>query len=400
MGLIVQKFGGSSVADRECIFRVAERIAERYRAGDRVVAVVSAQGDTTDELLQKAREINEKPSKREMDVLLSTGEQITISLLAMALEKLGYPVISLTGWQLPVLTDRNNGKAKIKSVDSQRLLGELDQNKIVIAAGFQGINSNHDITTIGRGGSDTSAVALAAALSAEVCEIYTDVDGVHTADPRIVEHPVKLRDISYEEMLELASAGANVLHNRAVEMAQKYNVNLEVKSSFQHVTGTTVKEVSLLEKMVIRGVARDNEVARISTVGIPDEPGRAYKLFHLLAQKNIDVHIILQSIGQSGTKDISFVVSNENLEEALSILCANQAYIGAKEFQYREDVAKVSVVGAGMASNPGVASKIFEALYEEQININMVSTSEIKVSLIVAEEDSEKAVRAIHGKFF
>ena len=276
----------------------------------------------------------------------------------------------------------------------------MDQNKIVIAAGFQGVNGNHDITTIGRGGSDTSEVALAAVLSADVCEIYTDVDGVYTADPRIVENPVKLRDISYEEMLELASAGANVLHNRAVEMAQKYNVNLEVKSSFQHMAGTTVKEVSLLEKMVIRGVARDNDVARVSAVGLPDEPGRAYKLFHLLAQKNIDVHIILQSIGGNGTKDISFVVSKENLDETLEILQSNRDYIGAREFKFREDVAKVSVVGAGMASNPGVASKIFEALYEEQININMVSTSEIKVSLIVGEEDSEKAVRAIHSKFF
>lgn len=400
MSLIVQKFGGSSVADAKKLFNVAERISDEYNKGNQVVVVVSAQGDTTDDLIAKAKEINEKPSRREMDVLLSTGEQITISLLAMALEKKGYPVISLTGWQVAMITDRNNMSARLKTIETQRIRSELDKNKIVIVAGFQGINEYNDITTLGRGGSDTTAVALAAALKADLCEIYTDVDGVYTTDPRIVKTAKKLKDISYDEMLELASLGANVLHNRSVELAKKYNVNMEVKSSFQKIEGTKVKEVGLVEKMLVRGVTRDNDVARISVIGIKDEPGKAYRLFDMLAHKNIGVDIILQSIGRDNKKDISFTVCMNDLEEALRILNENMAVLEAEEIKSRSDVSKVSIVGAGMASNPGVAAKMFEALFEAHINIHMIATSEIKVSVLINEQNAEKAVAAIHDKFF
>ena len=400
MGLIVQKFGGSSVADAEKIFNVAGRVTDAYNAGNQVVVVVSAQGDTTDDLIEKANEINPNHSKREMDVLLSVGEQITISLLAMALEKLGYPVISLTGWQVAMHTDRNNMNARIKHIDTQRLQSELDQKKIVIVAGFQGINRYNDITTLGRGGSDTTAVALAAALNADLCEIYTDVDGVYTTDPRIVKNAKKLKDISYDEMLELASLGANVLHNRSVELAKKYNVALEVKSSFEKIEGTKVREVGNVEKMLVRGVTRDNNVARISVVGINDTPGKAYMLFNLMAKYNINVDVILQSIGREGTKDISFTVPRDHVEEALQILNEQIENLEAKEIKHADNVSKVSIVGAGMASNPGVAAKMFEALYEAQINIHMIATSEIKVSVLIDEKNAEKAVAAIHDKFF
>ena len=400
MNLIVQKFGGTSVANAERIERVAGIITETYNAGNSVAVVVSAQGDTTDELIEKAYEINPNPSKREMDVLLSTGEQITIALLAMQLEKMGYPVISLTGWQVGIKTNKDNTKAKIKTIDTQRLLSELDKKRIVIVAGFQGINSNDDITTLGRGGSDTTAVALAAALKASCCEIYTDVDGVYTADPRIVPNAQKLKDISYDEMLELAALGANVLHSRSVEMAKKYNVNLVVKSSFEKKEGTVVKEVNLVEKMLVRGVTRDNDVARISVIGIKDEPGRAYTLFNCLAQAKISVDVILQSIGRDNTKDITFTVSDSDLEDAYKVICDNKELIGASDIKYKKEISKVSIVGAGMASNPGVAVKMFEALYDAHININMISTSEIKVSVLIDESEAERAVRAIHAKFF
>ena len=400
MGVIVQKFGGSSVADADKIFNVAGRIIDAYKKTDQVVVVVSAQGDTTDDLIEKAKEINTNPSKREMDVLLSTGEQITISLLSMALEKLGYPVISLTGWQVGIQTDSNNMAARIKKIDTQRINSELDKKKIVIVAGFQGINRYNDITTLGRGGSDTTAVALAAALHADICEIYTDVDGVYTADPRIIKNALKLKDVSYDEMLELASLGANVLHNLSVELAKKYNVDLEVKSSFEKIEGTKVKEVGLVEKMLVRGVARDNNVARISVVGIADKPGKAYKLFALLAKGQINVDVILQSIGRENTKDISFTVPADHLDDTLKILNDNLEVLEATEIKYSDKVSKVSIVGAGMASNPGVAAKMFEALYEAQININMISTSEIKVSVLIDEENAERAVKAIHAKFF
>lgn len=399
MSLIVQKYGGTSVANAERVFNVARRVKEYYDKGDRLIVVVSAQGDTTDDLIEKAKEINERPSKREMDVLLSTGEQISMSLLAMALEKLGCPVISLAGWQVGMKTNSDHGNARIQKIDSERLLRELDQNKIVVVAGFQGINRYDDITTLGRGGSDTSAVALAAAVGADLCQIYTDVCGVYTADPRIVPDASKLSDISFDEMVELASLGANVLHNRSVELAKKFNINLEVLSSLEKKPGTIVKGVKNVEKMLVRGVARDNDVARITLKNIEDTPGRAFAVFTLLAKKKINVDIILQSLGRDGKQDISFTVPESMLEPALDALNENLSEIGAEEIVFDKDVSKVSAVGAGMASNPGVAAKMFEALYASNVNILMISTSEIKISVLVKEEDAEKAVRAIHEKF-
>jgi len=399
MGLVVQKFGGSSVADAKKVMNVAERVTDEYKKGNNVIVVVSAQGDTTDDLIAKANEINPNASKREMDMLLSTGEQISISLLAMAIEKLGFPVVSLTGWQIGMKTDSHYSSARIRKIDKERILMELDKKNIIIVAGFQGINKYDDITTLGRGGSDTSAVALAAAFHADICEIYTDVDGVYTTDPRIVKDAVKLKEISYDEMLELASLGANVLHNRSVEMAKKYNVNLEVKSSFERVPGTVVKEEVDMEKMLVRGVARDNDVARIAVVGLKDEPGTAFKIFSLLSKSKINVDIILQSIGRENTKDISFTVTEGNLAKAVEILEQNKDLIGYKEILSSTDLSKVSIVGAGMVNNPGVASTMFEALFESSINIHMISTSELKVSVLIDQCEAERAVRAIHDKF-
>ena len=399
MGLIVQKFGGSSVRDAERVFNVASRVIETYDAGNDVVVVVSAQGDTTDDLIEKAKEINTKASKREMDVLLSAGEQISMSLLAMAIEKLGRPVVSLTGWQAGMNTDSNYSKARIKRVVGERIHLELDKKKIVIVAGFQGINKFDDITTLGRGGSDTSAVAIAAALGADLCQIFTDVTGVYTADPKIVPEAFKLNEITYDEMLELASAGANVLHNRSVELAKKFNVNMEVLSSLEKVPGTIVKEENTVEKMLIRGIARDNDIARIALVNINDTPGKAFQIFSILAKKKVNVDVILQSIGRDGSKDISFTVSKDDLETALNIINENNGIIGAEKVIHDENVSKVSVVGAGMTSNPGVAATMFEALYDAGINIQMISTSEIRVSVLIDRKDAENAVRAIHNKF-
>ena len=399
MGLIVQKFGGSSVANAERVFNVAKTITDTYNQGNDVVVVVSAQGDTTDDLIEKAKEINKKPSKREMDMLLSTGEQISISLLAMAIESLGFPVISLTGWQAGMTTNANYGIARLAKINTERLELELGKRNIVVVAGFQGINKYDDITTLGRGGSDTSAVALAAALGADVCEIYTDVDGVYTTDPRIVKTAAKLDEISYDEMLELASLGANVLNNRSVEMAKKYNVKLMVLSSLHKASGTIVKEVSNVEKMLVRGVTRDNDTARISLIEVEDTPGKAFQTFSLLAKHNINVDLIIQSVGRSGTKDISFTVAESNLDDALKVLKDNEAVIGAKDIVWDSNVSKVSIVGAGMVTNPGVASGMFEALYKAHINIHMIATSEIKVSVLIDRKDAEKAVVAIHDQF-
>lgn len=399
MGLVVQKFGGSSVANAERVFNVARRITDTYKQGNDVVVVVSAQGDTTDDLIEKAKEINPKPSKREMDQLLATGEQISISLLAMAIESLGFPVISLTGWQAGMQTNPNYGIARLSKINTERLELELGKKNIVIVAGFQGINKYDDITTLGRGGSDTSAVALAAALKADVCEIYTDVDGVYTADPRIVKDAAKLDEISYDEMLELASLGANVLNNRSVEMAKKYNVKLMVLSSLNKVPGTLVKEVNDVEKMLVRGVTRDNDTARIALIEVDDTPGKAFSIFSLLAKHNVNVDLIIQSVGRSGTKDISFTVAESNLDEALKVINENSAAIGAKDVLWDANVSKVSIVGAGMVTNPGVAAGMFEALYKAHINIHMIATSEIKVSVLIDRKDAEKAVVAIHDQF-
>ena len=400
MSLIVQKFGGSSVADTERIVNVASIIADTYRAGNEAVVVLSAQGDTTDDLIEKAAQINDAPSRREMDMLLATGEQISISLMAMALQKMGLPVISLTGWQVGMETDSNYSDARIKNVKGGRIREELDKNKIVIVAGFQGINKYEDITTLGRGGSDTTAVALAASLKADLCQIYTDVDGVYTADPRIVPGAVKLDEITYDEMLELASLGANVLHNRSVEMAQRYNVNLEVVSSFTRRPGTKVREGSSVEKMQVSGVARDLNVAMIALIGLDDMPGVAFKIFSVLAQRKINVDIILQSIGRSGTKDISFTIAKSNLPAAVEILNENQQRLGFRELHVNDQLVKVSIVGAGMINNPGVAAGMFEALANSGINIQMISTSEIKVSVLLDIKEADRAVVAIHEKFF
>ncbi len=400
MGLIVQKFGGSSVANAERVFNVASIVTDTYKQGNDVVVVVSAQGDTTDDLIEKANEINPHASKREMDMLLASGEQISISLLAMAIEKLGYPVVSLLGWQAGFQTSSAYTKARIKRVVPERIRKELDKKNIVVVAGFQGLNKYDDLTTLGRGGSDTSAVALAAAMHADLCQIFTDVKGVYTADPRKVENARKLEEISYDEMLELATLGAQVLNNRSVEMAKKYNIELEVLSSLEREPGTIVKEATKVEKMLISGVAKDKEVARVSIVGLPDKPGLAFKVFSKVSAANINVDIILQSVGRDGTKDITFTVAKDNAEETEKILKDYLLPLGVKSVKADTNVAKISIVGAGMESHAGVATKMFEALYDAQINIQMISTSEIKVSVLIDENDADNAVKAIHEKFF
>ena len=401
MSLIVQKFGGSSVADADKLRNVARIITDTYKKGNRVVAVLSAQGDTTDDLIEKAREINPRASKREMDMLLSTGEQISCSLCAMAIEAMGVPVVSLTGWQAGFRTNSGYGNARIKRVRAERIEEELDKNRIVIVTGFQGINKYSDITTLGRGGSDTSAVAIAAALHADLCQIYTDVDGVYTADPRKVKNAKKLDEISFDEMLELATLGAQVLHNRSVEMAKRYGVNLEVLSSFSGKSGTKVKEVvKKMEKSHISGVAKDKNIARLALVGLEDTPGIAFRIFSLLAKNNVNVDIILQSIGRSETKDISFTVARGDMETARQVLEDNRESIRFDNIDVSDHIAKVSIVGAGMINNPGVAAAMFEALFSAGINISMISTSEIKVSVLVDEDDADRAVQVIHQRFY
>ncbi len=400
MALIVKKFGGSSVANAERVFNVANRIIDDYKKGNDIVVVVSAQGDTTDDLIDKAKEIDPKgPSKREMDMLLSAGEQISISLLAMAIEKLGCPAISLLGWQAGFETDSNHSIARIKRVKSERIRDEIAKHKIVIVAGFQGLNRYDDITTLGRGGSDTSAVAIAASMKADLCQIYTDVDGVYSADPRKVPNAVKMDEISYDEMLELASLGAQVLNNRSVEMAKKYNVELEVLSSLEIKPGTIVKETVKMEKTLIRGVAKDSNVATISIVGLQDTPGVAFKVFNKLAQHKINVDIILQSVGRDSTKDITFTVPFDQGSTAVEAIEGMRDALNFKSVKMDDSIVKVSIVGAGMESHPGVASKMFEALYDAGINIHMISTSEIKISVLIDAKYADKAVTAVHDAF-
>ena len=398
--LIVKKFGGSSVANAERVFNVARRIIEDYKKGNDIVVVVSAQGDTTDDLIAKAKEINPKnPSKREMDMLLASGEQISISLLAMAIEALGCPAISLLGWQAGFATDSHHGIARIKRVDSERIKTEIAKKNIVIVAGFQGLNKYDDITTLGRGGSDTSAVAIAASMKADLCQIYTDVDGVYSADPRKVQNAVKMDEISYDEMLELASLGAQVLNNRSVEMAKKYNVELEVLSSLEVKPGTIVKETVKMEKTLIRGVAKDTNVATISIVGLQDTPGVAFKVFNKLAQNKVNVDIILQSVGRDATKDITFTVPFDQGETAMEALNNMKDSLNFKSVSLDDSTAKVSIVGAGMESHPGIAAKMFEALSDAGINIHMISTSEIKISVLIDAKYADKAVSAVHDAF-
>ena len=399
--LIVQKFGGTSVADAERIRHVASVITETYKAGNKVIVVLSAQGDTTDELEKKGFELNPRPSKREMDALLANGELISIALVAMAIEQMGFPVISLTGKQAGILTDSNYGSARIKKIDTERMTSELEKNNIVLVAGFQGYNKYDDMTTLGRGGSNTTAVAIAAAMKADLCQNFTDVDGVYTADPRLVKNARKLPEISFDEMLELSSLGAQVLANRAVEMAKRYHVQLEVLSSFTPFTkGTIVKEAVSMENMQVSGVARDNNVARISLVGLRDVPGVASRLFTLLASKKINVDIILQSIGRGESKDISFTITKGNMDVARELLESHKDSLGFERIEISDSISKVSAVGAGMVNNPGVAANMFEALASAGINIQMISTSEIKVSVLVDKVDSDRAVQAIHDKFF
>lgn len=395
------KFGGSSVADADRIRNVARIITETHRRGHGVVAVLSAQGDTTDDLIAKAAEINPNASRREMDMLLSTGEQISCSLCAMAIEAMGHSVVSMTGWQAGMRTNSSHANARIKRIEPERVLAELDKRGIVIVTGFQGVNKYDNITTLGRGGSDTSAVALAAALHADLCQIYTDVDGVYTADPRCINGARKLDEITFDEMLELATLGAQVLHNRSVEMAKRYNVNLEVLSSFSGKPGTKVKEdANTMEKPYVSGVAKDKNVARLAVVGLADHPGIAFKIFSLLAKEKINVDIILQSIGRNDTKDISFTVSKNDKDRAEKVMLDHQKSLGFDHVDVNDSIAKVSIVGAGMIHNPGVAALMFEALYDAGINIAMISTSEIKVSVLVDLGDADRAVQVIHDRFF
>ena len=388
------------MADAQRVSHVAGIIANTYRQGNQVVVVVSAQGKTTDHLIAQAQEVNPNPSKRELDALMATGELASMALMALALERLGMPAISLSGWQAGIHTDSTHGAARVSRIDTERLRNELDKGNIVIVAGFQGVNKYEDITTLGRGGSDTSAVALAAALNADLCQIYTDVDGVYTADPRIVPNAIKIDEITYDEMLELASLGANVLHNRSVEVAKKYNVNLEVLSSMTGAEGTIVKEVTDVEKLLIKGVTKDVNIARISAMGVSDQPGIAFRLFSLLAKHKVSVDIILQSVGRDGTQDISFTVAAKDADEVVRLLEERKDTLGLKSVICDPNVAKVSIVGAGMETHAGVASKMFEALGEANINIQMIATSEIKISVLIAEEEANKAVAAIHRAFY
>ena len=397
--LIVKKFGGTSVANKERIFNVARRCIEEYKKGNDVVVVLSAMGKYTDELIRMAKDIHEKPPKREMDMLFTIGEQMSVALMAMAMNKLGVPAVSLNAFQVAMHTTSAYGNARLKRIDTERIQTELENRKIVIITGFQGVNKYDDYTTLGRGGSDTTAVALAAALRADACEIYTDVDGVYTADPRLVPNARKLKEITYDEMLELATLGAGVLHNRSVEMAKKYNVPLVVRSSLNESEGTVVKEEVKVERMLISGVALDKDADRISVIGLKDEPGVAFALFDTLAAKNINVDMIIQSIGRHGSKDITFTVDHTELDEAVRVLKENQSRLGYQELLSETNVAKVSIVGAGMMSNPGVAAKMFESLYNERVNINMIATSEIRVTVLIDVNDAERALRAVHDAF-
>ena len=397
--LIVQKYGGSSVANAERVFNVAKRIMRTRMEGNDVVVVLSAQGKTTDGLIAKAKEINAKPSRREMDMLLSTGEQQSVALMAMAISAIGGRAVSLNAAQVGIETTNTYSNARIRHINTERIENELDEGSIVLVTGFQGVNAIGDTTTLGRGGSDTSAVALAAALNAEMCEIYTDVEGVYTADPRVVPDAVKLDEISYDEMLELASLGAKVLHSRSVEVAKKYNVKLVVRSSMSEAEGTEVKEDVKMERMLVSGVAADKKVSRISIMGINDEPGKAFEVFSLMAKEKVSVDIILQSTGADGKQNISFTIGEDDLDIALKALEKNKERLTAREIVHDENTAKLSIVGAGMATNPGVAAMFFEAMYDAGVNIQMISTSEIKITVLIAKDDVDAAMVAVHDKF-
>ena len=397
--LIVKKFGGTSVADKDRIYNVAERCLEDYREGNDVVVVLSAMGKMTDVLIDQAKDINPDPPKRALDMLLVTGEQTSVALMEMAFDKLGVPAVSLNAFQVAMHTTSVYGSARLKRIDTERIRHEIESKRIVIVTGFQGVNKYDDFTTLGRGGSDTTAVALAAALHADKCEIYTDVDGVYTADPRIVPTARKLKEISYDEMLDLATLGAGVLHNRSVEMARKYGVELVVRSSLNRNEGTTVREVTKVERMLVSGVAADKNATRISVIGLDDKPGIAFKLFDYIAKAGINVDMILQSIGRENKKDISFTVDENTADDAVRALEEHAKSLNAEKIDVKKNVAKVSVVGAGMMSNPGVAAKMFECLFNAGINIRMISTSEIRVTVLIDENDCDRAVQAVHEGF-
>lgn len=394
--LVVKKFGGTSVGNPERIKNVAQKCAQAYHEGQDLIVVLSAMGQVTDELIALANQINPNAPKREMDALLTTGEQTSVALMVMALDSLNIPAVSLNAFQVPMLTTMDYGNARLKKIDSGRILREIESRKIVLVTGFQGVNKLEDVTTLGRGGSDTTAVALAAALHADACEIYTDVDGVYTADPRIVPGAKKLNEISYDEMLELASIGAQVLHNRSVELAKKYGVTLVVKSSLTEGTGTLVREETGMENMMVSGVAADQNTAKIVVTGVKDEPGSAFRLFDLLSNNSINVDAILQTGGESGKQEIALIVARDFSKKAVALIEENKAKLKIEGVSSDETVAKISVVGAGIQSNPGVAAKMFEALYSAGINIEMIATSEIRITVIVKEEDMEKAVRTVH----
>ena len=401
MGIVVQKFGGSSVADTEKLYNICNHIIREYNKGQNVVVVVSAQGKTTDRLIIEEKEITENPIPRDHDVLVSVGEQITISKLTMCLKEKGYNAISYTGWQLPIITDSVHGEARIKYIETEKIKKQLDIGNIVVVAGFQGINELGDITTLGRGGSDTTAVALAASLKADKCDIYTDVDGVYSSDPRIIENVKQLENVTYDEMLELASLGAKVLHNRCVEIGKNYEVPIYVKSTFKNDSqGTRVIENKNLESLYITGVAKDDNITRITIVGLENKIGRTYKVFKLLSENKINIDAIVQSAGEHAVKDVSFTIKNTETKKVLKILNENLIELGAKEIMHCDKLSKISVVGVGITNNPGVAAKVFEALYENNINMHMVSTSEIKISVLVNKKEANLALKAIHDKFY
>ena len=397
--LIVKKFGGTSVANPERIMNVAKRCIEDYEKGNDVVVVLSAMDQTTDELIDLAHQVNPRPPKRELDMLMTTGEQVSVAMMAIAMDSLHVRAVSLNAFQVRMITTSSYGNARLKRIELERIRHELEDRKIVIVTGFQGVNKYDDYTTLGRGGSDTTAVAIAAALHADACEIYTDVDGVYTADPRICPKARKLPEITYDEMLDLASLGAGVLHNRSVEMAKKYGVTLVVRSSLNRSEGTVLREDTNVERMLISGVALDKSADRISVVGLKDVPGVAFRLFDILAKANINIDVILQSIGRNGTKDISFTCPDTDADEAMELLQKNAGRLNFDHIDINKNVAKLSIVGAGMMTNSGVAAKMFEALYNEDININMISTSEIRVTVLIDEKDGARAVNAVHDAF-
>lgn len=400
MGIIVQKFGGSSVADLEKLEIVSEHIIKEVEKGNKLVVVVSAQGKTTDRLIAEEAEITKNPDRREHDVLVSTGEQITIAKLAMLLIEKKYKAVSLAGWQIPIVTNSEFSNSRVRYIHNETINEYLDSGNIVIIAGFQGVDENGNITTFGRGGSDTTAVALAASLKAERCDIFTDVDGVYTSDPRIVENVIKLKTISYDEMLEMSSMGAKVLHNRCVEIGKKYNVPIYVKSTFEKNSIGTLVNNKNLEDLVINGVTKDDYISRITIVGLENKIGKTYQLFKILSENLINVDVIVQSFGEHITKDIAFTVKMNDLERTLDVLEENKDKLGVEEILHSENLAKVSIIGVGIANKPGVAADMFEALYENNINMHMVTTSEIKISVLVDSSQADLAVREIHKKFF